>query len=112
VQKDPPPLYCLGSAISNPDPATLLAESALGEVLPDTPPAAAYGRLVEQARSLADTAARMRLYQQADHIRVEEAWVVPLVYGRFHCLVKPWVTRYPLSVARKWFLRDVALSPH
>lgn len=112
LQKSPPPLFSLAAATDNPDPSAFLDEPPPGGKFPDTPAAADYVRFVEQARSLADTAARMRLYQQAERIGIEEAWIVPLVYRRFHCLLKPWVTRYPLSVSGKWFFKDVVLGPH
>ena len=55
---------------------------------------------------------RMRLYGQADRILVEEALVLPLVYGRFHLLVKPWVSKLPTSALKRWFCKDVIIEPH
>ncbi len=71
-----------------------------------------YEKLVEDARQVADQKARMRLYGEADRILVEEAPIVPLVYGRWHLLVKPWVRKFPTSPIKLWFWKDVVLDPH
>jgi ABC-type oligopeptide transport system substrate-binding subunit/DNA-binding SARP family transcriptional activator len=70
----------------------------------------AYVRLVEQARGTPDQVERMRLYQEADRILVEEAVVLPLTYRRMHLLVKPWVSRYPTSAIKQWFWKDVVIG--
>jgi oligopeptide transport system substrate-binding protein len=72
----------------------------------------AYDRLVEEARRVTDQRERMKLYGQADRMLVQEAVIVPLTYGRTHLLVKPWVSRYPVSAtgARLW--KDVIIEPH
>jgi ABC-type oligopeptide transport system substrate-binding subunit/DNA-binding SARP family transcriptional activator len=72
----------------------------------------AYDRLVERARRVVDHSERMKLYQQADRILVEEAVVVPLAYSRRHVLVKPWVSQYPMSAMRNDFWKDVIIEPH
>jgi ABC-type oligopeptide transport system substrate-binding subunit len=69
-------------------------------------PNEAYHRLVEQGRRMMDQERRMDLYRRADRILVQEAAIVPLVYGRYHFLVKPWVKRYP----GPW--KDVIIEPH
>jgi ABC-type oligopeptide transport system substrate-binding subunit len=71
-----------------------------------------YDGLVENARRAMDQNERMKLYQQADRILVEEAPVLPLCYARFHMLVKPWVKRYLTSPLRWWFWKDVICEPH
>jgi oligopeptide transport system substrate-binding protein len=72
----------------------------------------AYDRLVEGARRVMDQEERMRMYGQADGILVEEAPVLPLLYWRFHLLVKPWVRKYPTSPMKTWFWKDVIIEPH
>jgi ABC-type oligopeptide transport system substrate-binding subunit len=72
----------------------------------------AYDRLVEGARGVMDQEERMRMYQQADRILIEEAPILPLAYGRFHILVKPWVRRYLTSPLRWWYWKDVIIEPH
>jgi oligopeptide transport system substrate-binding protein len=71
-----------------------------------------YEGLVEGARRVMDQAERMKMYQQADMILVKEAVILPLMYGRFHLLVKPWVRRYPMSPLRQEFWQDVIIEPH
>jgi len=71
-----------------------------------------YDKLVEEARRATDQTERMKLYQQADRILIEETAIIPISYLRFHLLVKPWVTRFPTSAVKVWFLRDVVIEPH
>ena len=71
-----------------------------------------YDRLVAAARGVMDQGERITLYRQADRILVEEAPIVPLFYGHFHLLLKPWVRRYPTSPMNAWHLEDVILEPH
>jgi ABC-type oligopeptide transport system substrate-binding subunit len=71
-----------------------------------------YARLVEDARRVLDQAERMRMYQQADKILVEEAPILPLCYGRFHMLMKPWVEKLFTSPLKWWSWKDVILQPH
>jgi ABC-type transport system substrate-binding protein len=68
--------------------------------------------LVEGARRVIDQEKRMRMYQQADRILVEEAPVLPLFYRRFHMLVKPWVSKLPMSAIKSRFWKDVIIEPH
>jgi len=71
-----------------------------------------YWSLVENARRVMDQEERMRIYQQADKILVEEAPLLPLSYGRIHMLVKPWVKRLPTSSLQNWFWKDIILEEH
>jgi oligopeptide transport system substrate-binding protein len=73
---------------------------------------AAYEKLVEDARRVTDQSERMKLYGEADRILVEEAPIIPLVYGRWHVLVKPWVRKFPTSAIKLWFWKDVITEPH
>jgi oligopeptide transport system substrate-binding protein len=72
----------------------------------------AFDRLVDEARRTMDQGERMRLYQQADRILVEQAPVIPWCHLRWSLLVKPWVSRYPASPMRQWFWKDVIIEPH
>jgi oligopeptide transport system substrate-binding protein len=71
-----------------------------------------YDRLVEGARRVMDQPERMRMYQQADSILVEEAPIMPLAYGRFHMLVKPWVRQLFTSPLKWWSWKDILIEPH
>ena len=57
-----------------------------------------------------DQEERMELYQQADRILVQEAPIMPLIYGRLHLLVKPWVRKYPTSAIEQRFWKDVVIE--
>ncbi len=69
-----------------------------------------YSHLVETARTATDQAERVRLYQAADRILIEQAIVVPLVYHYSHLLVKPWVKNFPLPVFRDFLFSSIVLD--
>jgi oligopeptide transport system substrate-binding protein len=71
-----------------------------------------YFTLVEQARRTLNQGERMELYTQAERILVQEVPMLPLFYERWPMLLKPWVKKYPTSVAYNLFLKDVILEPH
>jgi oligopeptide transport system substrate-binding protein len=71
-----------------------------------------YDELLEGARRVTDQRARMKIYQQAERILIEEAAILPLFHPRWHLLVKPWVRRYPTSPLRQSFWKDVIIEPH
>jgi len=71
-----------------------------------------YDRLIEDARRATDQGERMRMYEQAEPILLQEAPILPLWHYRSHLLVKPWVSRYPTSPLRLWFWKDVVIEPH
>ncbi|HEY64162.1 MAG TPA: AAA family ATPase [Caldilineae bacterium] len=71
-----------------------------------------YEALVEKARRVQDQVQRMRMYREADHLLIQEAPLVPLVYARRSFLLKPWVRTYPASPLKWWFWKDVVLVPH
>ena len=73
---------------------------------------ATYDRLVEEAGQVICQGERMKLYRQADRILAEEAPILPLIYERGHLLVKPWVSRYPLSAIKPSFWKDVVIELH
>jgi oligopeptide transport system substrate-binding protein len=72
----------------------------------------AYAELVERARRITDQGERMRLYQQAERILINEAPIVPLTYGRQHWLVKPWVRNFFTPAMQTFFWKDVIIEPH
>lgn len=71
-----------------------------------------YDRFVETATRVTDQDKRRSLYEQAERILIEQAPIMPLVYGRLHLLIKPWVTRFPVSPIQYWFWKDVIIEPH
>ena len=74
---------------------------------------ATYEELVEAARRVTDQTKRMQLYSQADRILVEQAAIIPVGYGRWHFLVKPWVRKYPTTPGSKCVsLKNVIIEPY
>jgi oligopeptide transport system substrate-binding protein len=71
-----------------------------------------FDRLVEQAGCMTDPHQRIELYQQADKILIEDAVLMPLTYGRYPLLVKPWVKQYVYAPHRRVFWQDVVIEPH
>jgi ABC-type oligopeptide transport system substrate-binding subunit len=71
-----------------------------------------YERLVEEARGLTDQRQRMALYRQAEMILVEETPLIPLFYGRYMMLRKPWVSRLPVSPIMGILAKEIILEPH
>ncbi len=106
----PPHMWFLRWMADYPDPDSFLRASIWRVFSPWQDEA--YDQLVEGARRVTDQEERMRMYQQADRILVEEAPILPLLYGRFHLLVKPWVRKYPSSAFKLWFWKDVIIERH
>jgi oligopeptide transport system substrate-binding protein len=110
LQEQPPHIFFMGWLADYPDPDNFLRVGFLQQ--PTEWRNAEYIRLVEQARRIADQAARMKLYRQADRMLIDEAVILPLCYTRSHLLIKPWVKQYPLSPVKRWFWKDVVIEPH
>lgn len=106
----PPPLFLYGWVADYPDPDNCLRLSPVCRRAAWCNPT--FAGLVEAARHVANRADRLRMYQEADRLLIDDAVVVPLAYGRLHFLVKPWVTRYPTAPAKLWFWKDVVVEPH
>jgi oligopeptide transport system substrate-binding protein len=110
LEKDPPDLFYGAWRADYPDPDNPLRVSShsrwtgwQNEV---------YFRLLKEAKRTSNQPERIKQYQEADRILVEETAVVPLLYGRNHLLVKPWVRKFSTS-AMSWFLwKDVVVEPH
>ncbi len=110
VDKELPPMFFYGWAADYPDPDSFLRLSPL---LRHTRwRNKAYEKLVEEARGVMNQGERMKMYEQADRILVEEAAILPLVHMRWHLLVKPWVRKLPTSAIKRWFWKDVVIAPH
>jgi ABC-type oligopeptide transport system substrate-binding subunit/DNA-binding SARP family transcriptional activator len=110
--REPPCMYLSGWGAEYPDPDSMLRR---GDFLQWTCwRNVAYEGLVESVRHITDQEERMRMYQQADTILVEEAPIIPLTHPRHGVLVKPWVKKYPTSLLMLefWFGKDVIIEPH
>ena len=103
----------MASAAHYPDPATFVGSTRRDEeraayAWQD----AGYDRLVAEAAQATDEGQRLELFQKMDRIVVEEAWLLPLWYGRRHLLVKPSVNRLLTSPIMGCFWKDVIIEPH
>ena len=108
LRQEPPQMFLQGWAADYPDPDSFLRVAFPRDVTGwqnDT-----FDGLVESARRVMDPAHRLKLYAQADRILMEDAVVLPLVYGRKHLLIKPWVRNYNISEGQGW--KDVVIEPH
>ena len=70
-----------------------------------------YSHLLEEAQRTVDQGDRIRLYQAADKILIEDAVVMPIAYSMFHQLCKPWV-KLSAGVSGFWFFKDVIIEQH
>lgn len=68
--------------------------------------------LVASAHRGLDQTERLQLYQQAESILIEETPIIPVVYGRFNYLQKPWVTKNPFSPIKAPTFKDIILEDH
>ena len=64
------------------------------------------------ARATSDLDNRQDNYRQAEQILAEEVPLFPLVYGRMHFLLKPWISSFPTSPIKYCFFKDVVIDPH
>ncbi len=110
MEREPPHMYVAGWVPDYTDPDTYLRVAL--NWLTSWWRNETYEGLVERARRGADQAERMKLYGQADRMLIEEAIVLPLGTMRQHLLIKPWVSRYPLSLFGKPLWKDVVIEPH
>jgi oligopeptide transport system substrate-binding protein len=106
-----PHLLIMGWAADYPDPDNFL-RARIDHIQQQTGwRNEAYDGLVVRAQRSLDQGDRMGLYGEAEQILVEEAPIVPLFHRSVRLLVKPWVTRFPTTGLREWFLKDVVLKP-
>jgi ABC-type oligopeptide transport system substrate-binding subunit len=71
-----------------------------------------FEQLLESARHMTDPAERLKFYQAADRLLMDEAGVIPLTYERNHGLLKPWVKRFPSSPIKTTYFKDIVIEPH
>jgi ABC-type oligopeptide transport system substrate-binding subunit/DNA-binding SARP family transcriptional activator len=105
----PPHLFALGLWASQPDPLDWL--SVLVNRYTHWHDIR-YQQLIETARHLPNQIERLKLYQAADRLLIEEAVVMPISYLRRHMLIKPWVKHFPSSPVRHHYWQNVIIEPH
>jgi ABC-type oligopeptide transport system substrate-binding subunit/class 3 adenylate cyclase/tetratricopeptide (TPR) repeat protein len=109
----PPHIAIAGTSAIYPDPAGFVGPTQRDRHHPSYAwQHAAYEGLAEAFTQATAQAERLRWVQQLDQIVIEEAWMVPLWYGRRHLLVKPWVVRLPTSPILGCFWKDIIVEPH
>lgn len=104
-----PHIFFNGWLADYPDPDTFLRVGIAYQTRWHHPE---YDRLVEQARRVTNQAERMKMYREAERILIQEAPVMPLIYGRSNLLVKPWVRRFPISPIKGLIAKDVIIEEH
>jgi ABC-type oligopeptide transport system substrate-binding subunit/DNA-binding SARP family transcriptional activator len=110
LSRESPPIWLMGWTADYPDPDNFLRVAEwrlIGGWRNEL-----YDRLIEGARRATDQGERMRMYQQAEPILVQEAPILPLWHYRSHLLVKPWVRRYRTSALGSCFWKDLIIEPH
>jgi oligopeptide transport system substrate-binding protein len=111
MQAERPHLLLVHWVADYPDPDNFL-RVAVNEYLPEWRNET-YAAWIERAGRLTDQRQRIKLYQQADRILIEEAVLVPLLYGkRWRMLVKPWVKQFTLSAGSVPSWKDVVVQRH
>jgi ABC-type oligopeptide transport system substrate-binding subunit/DNA-binding SARP family transcriptional activator len=71
-----------------------------------------YEHLLDTARRVSDPAERLKFYQAADRLLMQEAIIMPLLHNQWYFLIKPWVKRYPISAINAYHWKDVIIEPH
>ncbi|GAH01445.1 unnamed protein product, partial [marine sediment metagenome] len=71
-----------------------------------------YDALVEKAKRTMDQEERIELYKKADRILIDEAAIVPLIYGSELCLVKQWLRKMGFDPVGRFNWKDIVIEPH
>lgn len=93
-----------------PDPDNFLRIAAIEAIAAWGHPR--YDELVKSARRSIDQEERMSMCAEAQRLLIEEAPIFPLTYNRWHALLKPWISQFPLSPMRWNFWKDVVIEDH
>jgi ABC-type oligopeptide transport system substrate-binding subunit len=110
LREDPPDVFTLGWIADYPDPDNFLGIAL--EHARKTWTSEAFNEMVESARRSLDPSKRVEIYERAQRLLAEELPVFPLVYLRGHYLLKPWVTKYPVSTVSVNYWNDTVIEPH
>jgi hypothetical protein len=54
----------------------------------------------------------MKMYEEAERILAEHVVLLPLLYGRFHIFVKPWVKKLLIQPIRVFSYKDIIIEEH
>jgi ABC-type oligopeptide transport system substrate-binding subunit/class 3 adenylate cyclase len=111
VSENAPHLFILGWRADYPDPDNFL-RARIGDFQRQRWRNQDYDSLVEEAQRSLDQGERMKLYADAEQILVEEAPIMPIFHRSTQLLVKSWISRFPTTGLREWFIKDVIIKPH
>jgi ABC-type transport system substrate-binding protein len=70
-----------------------------------------FDKLIVEARGSLTQRDRIRRFQRAEKLLIEEAIIMPTSYSRVHMLIKPWV-KVPPGESNSWYLKDFIIEPH
>ena len=73
-----------------------------------------YEQLIDEARRSTNQEERLKLYQSAENILLEEVPILPAYYRRDLGLLKPWVKKAPYLPIHEeaWQWEDIIIAPH
>jgi ABC-type transport system substrate-binding protein len=71
-----------------------------------------YEHLLDVARHMTDQTERIKVYRTAEKILMQDAAFMPLTYGRYSMVVKPWIKRFPISPLGVHYWKDVIIEAH
>jgi ABC-type oligopeptide transport system substrate-binding subunit/tRNA A-37 threonylcarbamoyl transferase component Bud32 len=110
ITQDNPHIFAMGWNATYPDPDDFLRIATRTLIQPNWNES--YDTLVDDARRVSDQSKRMKLYEEAEKILVEEVTVLPLLYARFHLFVKSWVKKFPIQPIRVFSFKDIIIEEH
>jgi ABC-type oligopeptide transport system substrate-binding subunit len=105
-----PNMHCLGWGAAYPDPDCFLRTGPQAKY--HCWHNAQYEQLLDAARRINDHAERLKFYQAADRLLMQEAVIMPLGYHQAHRLIKPWIKQYPVNSVYASYWKDVIIEPH
>jgi oligopeptide transport system substrate-binding protein len=95
IQESPPAVFLMSWTADYPDADNFLRTANwVGETRWWD---ARFTALVSEARGISDPEKRLSIHREAEHVLAQEMPTVPLIYGRNHYLIKPWVRAGPLN---------------
>ena len=110
ILRDPPHLYVEAFGADYLDPDSFLRTSPISSHTGWRH--SGYEELVEAGRHTVDQEQRLLLYEEAQRILAAEVPILPLTYGRWHRLVKPWLRGYTFNPFTLWRWQDITIEPH
>lgn len=110
LSKNPKHFFSMGWSADYPDPDNVLR--LLCQSRQNIWARPLYLDIINQARQTTKPDERVKLYQQADKILMEDAVIVPTLYKRHHILIKPWLRKTPMSAWNWRVIKDIVIEPH